>query len=551
MDAIVAEPYGLTDKQKDHDIAYVQGLSNQLLAEMVDALNEFHNTSHGLRYWHILIGYWLQRYVSVAFNRYFTLEQALKNYDVAGTASFDSSAYRLAPADSRAFCYASNDDVWNHVFYSRILNFWGVKTEVDFAPLQGVKGFSLDCNSKAVRKFGVKHIIRKVANFVLPLLSRKRDAFIIESHLPRMEAVKLQLSLGQCPQVWRRPAREYVAFDQERRGSFSIATGNHTGFEKFVRSLLGEVVPICYLEGYDQLVRQVESLPWPTDPRFIFTSNSYAGDEVFKAWTASKVEEGVPYIIGQHGNFQAYRGHLGWPEVVSGDIFLTWGWSNDNPRNVPAFVFKTAGKKQLKHSPDGGLLLIEVHPPHLVTTWDSLFEFGLYQEEQFRFVEALPETIGEGLTVRFHAEYKNHTWSDEQRWKDRSPRTQIETGSAPIRQLIEKSRLVVHSYDSTGIIDTLFWNIPTVCFWHGGLGHLLPSAKPYYELLRNADILHDTPEQAAEMVTAHWEDLGKWWNSSKVQDARKIFCHEYARAEKKPIQTLKHLLTSNKIIVNN
>jgi putative transferase (TIGR04331 family) len=105
--------------------------------------------------------------------------------------------------------------------------------------------------------------------------------------------------------------------------------------------------------------------------------------------------------------------------------------------------------------------------------------------------------------------------------------------------------LVVHSYDSTGILETLALNIPTICFWQGGLDHLLDEAKPYYELLRGANILADTPEQAAGVVSLHWGDIRGWWDSQKVQDARKAFCMQYARTENYPIRTLKRLLVTH------
>ena len=103
--------------------------------------------------------------------------------------------------------------------------------------------------------------------------------------------------------------------------------------------------------------------------------------------------------------------------------------------------------------------------------------------------------------------------------------------------------LTIYSYDSTGILESLALNIPIMCFWHKGMDDFLPSAKPYYKLLRNAGILHDSPEQAAAMVTRHCRNVGEWWESPKVQTAREQFCAQYARIEKKPVRTLKHLLT--------
>ncbi|MBT7545091.1 MAG: transferase, partial [Kordiimonadaceae bacterium] len=73
--------------------------------------------------------------------------------------------------------------------------------------------------------------------------------------------------------------------------------------------------------------------------------------------------------------------------------------------------------------------------------------------------------------------------------------------------------------------------------------HLLPSAMPYYEMLREAEIIVDSPEQAAKHVELHWDDIEKWWGSDEVQNARKLFCQHYARTEKHPVRTLKYLLT--------
>jgi putative transferase (TIGR04331 family) len=272
MDAVVADPYGLQDGQKESDLSYVQELSGQLMTEVAEALNTFHHTHHSLRYWNIVLGHWLQRYVSVTFNRYFTLKQALNDYEVAGTTIFDFAGYRLTTDDSISFIWASNNDIWNHVLYAKIINFSGnVKTEVDSVSLKGISSFVQARNNEIARKQSAKSFILNAAKYILPKFSRKRDAFIINSCLPKKEEVKLQLGLGQCPQSWQSPMLEKFVPDPETRQRFSLDAESYTGFERFVRCQLSEIIPSCYLEGYDHLVQQVKTLPWPTEPRFIFT----------------------------------------------------------------------------------------------------------------------------------------------------------------------------------------------------------------------------------------------------------------------------------------
>lgn len=543
MDAVVAEPYGLAQGQGANNIEYAGKLYRQLLEELAVALNTFHQVRHSLRYWEIVLGRWLLRYVTVVFNRYFTLEQALHRYEISAASCISSDAYSLATTDSMSFIWACGDSLWNQAIYSRILT----SQEICTVKIEEAK-------SVAAQRFVMEEMVevsgggqmwpRRAIYRLMSNLYRNKDAFIINSYLPPLEEIKLQLNLGQCPQNWRSPPLQQVAPDREVRQAFGIDVSGCRGFERVVRSCLGEALPSCYLEGYGQLVTQAENLPWPATPRFIFTSNNFDMDEIFKVWAGSKVEEGAPYFIGQHGNnYGTLQGSPTWPELTTPDRFFTWGWADENPVNVPAFVFSIAGRKPEPADPHGGLLLIELHPPVRCDLEDSYFRHGVYQEEQFRFVAALPEHVRRKLTVRLHHIYKKLKWADKQRWADRCPDVCVETGTTRLSDLMAESRLVVHSYDSTGILEGLASNIPTLCFWQGGLEHLLPSAKPYYELLREVGILADSPEHAAGLITARWDNIEEWWTSQKVQDARKAFCGQYARRDGAPARTLRRLLS--------
>ncbi len=550
MDAIVAAPYGLCEGQKAKDSAYVIDVSEALLAELKDVLNDYHKTDHSLRYWRIVLGHWLHRYTSVIFNRWFTLQQALHNYEISGTTVLDSASYSLATPDSISFIWACNDNVWNHVLHSKILRrFASINLETDANVLGNMPGFR-EPNESTYRGRQFKRLFRKTIASILQMLSRNKNAFIINSYLPIKEEIKLQMSLGQAPQLWRSPELVISEPDLSLRERLALNISGYQGFDQFVRALLLEILPTCYLEGYPALQHHVGRLPWPKTPKFIFTSGNFDTDEVFKAWTALKVENGVPYYIGQHGanygtanradTYAANEAQV----IETSDKFLTWGWTDGNSKHTPVFVFNTAGRKPLQQNADGGLLLIEVCLLHSIQTFDQYPKFKIYQEQQFRFVQILPERIHRELIVRLHAEYKKQPWCEEQRWYDHSPATRLENGSQNIRDLISKSRLVVHSYDGTGMLETLTQNIPTLCFWYDGLSHLRESAKPYYEKLRQVGIIHDSAELAARKVAEVWDAVPTWWNSDAVQSVRGLFCDRYARISSRPIKQLKKILLS-------
>ena len=548
LDAVVAEPYGLDAASKRRDVAYVQALADQLLIELTAEMNAFHGVQHGVRYWNILLGHWLQRYVAVVFNRYATLEQAFKKYQISGSTVFVADGYCLAAPDSDGFVRGCTDPVWNHVLFANILHFMGhCELEIDSEALRGVQGLASAVGKPAITpERGLRHKAVDAATGMLRMFYRNSDAVISGSTLPLPVEAKLQLRLGQVPQLWPSPTLSRVEFDLERRKQFVINTSEAGGLKKFLRAQLPDVIPACYMEGYAQLVRDAEALPWPANPKFIFTSVRFGADELFKAWAAAKVEQlGTPYYVGQHGNnygTHIYAGNAKWPERVTSDRFFSWGWSEEGTNAAPAIIFREAGREPERYDPVGGLLLIEKCNPPTTWPWDRYAEFGRYQEEQFCFVEALPAHVRLALTVRLHYEHSGYRWFEDQRWRDRCPDARLEKGTARLRDMIAQSRLVVHSYDSTGFLETLRANVPSICFTQDTF-ELASSAQIDYQMLREAGLLIESPQQAARAIEQHWDNVGIWWSSAMVQNARLTFCNRYARMTNDPITTIKNLLT--------
>ena len=547
MDAVVAAPYGLVQSQKEKDFALARLIEMQLLSVLRDELNIFHGINHSRRSWQIILGHWLRRYVDVVFNRYQTLQQCIENYRISGVSRLIGNNYRLATRDSLSFILACNDPVWNSVLYARILGFLPnsglIVTDV---PIEA--GLCFETPKSFGRKSWGKRFARIVSWQVEALtdfFARDNDAFITNSYLPPVQEAKLQVSLGQVPKRWRFPEVRKFEPDVELRKSLSLRIEKRAAgeFECCVAGLLFEVLPSCYLEGFHAMCRQADSLPWPVRPSVIFTSNDFDTNEIFKCWVASKTESGVPYYVGQHGNnYGTFRYENPTVEESTADKFLTWGWTDGLPQHTAAFIFKTAGRRPRPHNPKGGLLLIEVAVDHQRTTWDGYAEFEEYFKEQQAFVESLDPSLRGKLTIRLSQEFEIHDRAEDLRWQAFDRHLKIDKGVRRISGLIRDCRLVVYSYDSTGLLESLSQDVPTMAFWRSGLDHVRDSANPYYQLLIDAGIIHLTPQSAARQINKTWEDVAGWWESRDVQSARQIFCDRYARISKNPIGDLKAIL---------
>lgn len=540
LDYRVAPPYGLAPRQKYRDLAHTEAMTRELIPEVAAALNECHHTSHSPRYWQIVLGHWLRRYVDVVFNRYATLQAMTEAERPAATVVVGrASSQSLAVGDSMSFIMATNDDRWNHDLYGRLLEIVAPPFDIERVTAPPREPSRILRRAPSVGRRAAQWCVSQ-----LSLLARDTDAVIFRSYFPRRTELALQASLAQCPQLWSTPAPPSAGVSHEMRDRFRLAADGKSGLSEIVRRLLPDLLPTCFLEGYRELVDRARGLPWPSRPRFVFTSNSFDTDEVFKAWCAEKVDRGHAYFAGQHGanygtNF--YAGNDQWPDRAATDAFFTWGWSDPGGNTVAAFNFRSVPNAGLPHNPSGGLLLIEECGNHRITPWDGDYEFARYLDEQYRFVEALPVEIQSCLTVRLHQEFRFHRWSEPARWAERLPSIAVDPGLEPMRAAIGRSRLVVYSYESTGVLENLANNVPTLCFWWNGLDHILPSARPYYDRLVEAGVIVTSATDAVATITRRWPRVREWWHSATVQAAVSAYCERFARREPHPVKTMRRL----------
>ncbi|EMO53589.1 LIC12162 family transferase [Leptospira noguchii] len=546
MDYEVFDPYGLGQKNKDKDCDYTSVMEDELLSLLREKLNQIHSVEYTVLDWKIILGTWLRRYIRVVINRYSTLKNCIDSGKVDGVKVLFNDSFILAAKDSLSFVWACNDKLWNNVFYSKLF---------DYIPNHSIQtepvAFEIEENGKTINEdsFSFKKYLRKKAYFLFDKLTnffvRNRDGFVITSYLPIKLELLLQLRLFQAPKIWRSP--EYLGqgvYDPLLRTNLkSEISKNKKDMESVIYDFLFDMLPICFLEGFKSVQSEIKNLPWPKRPKFIFTSNNFDFDELFKIWSVEKLRAGSKYYIGQHGNnYGTYRfNHPSIEESIS-DRFITWGWKDGLSQHTPAFLLKNGSRKPIRSNPNGKLLLIELPLFQTVETWDVYAEYSQYHDEQLAFVSGLGSDVKRELIIRLHKEYKYHEWCDEKRWKDFDPNLTLDYGLAPITSLISNSRLIVHSYDSTGMLETLSQNIPTIAFWANGLEHLRESAIPYYQRLVEVGIVHLSPKTAAEHINQIWNDVSTWWYSKNVQETRLSFCDRYAKEVQSPISTLREIL---------
>lgn len=539
-------PYHWDNSEKYHsDYHYLDSCYEEVLRTIVPILNKHHKTNHGVRYWRILIGPWLYLFIHVLYDRWSMIERIPKKNNIKAILVLDPED-ELIPRDLRGM--NPDDTRWNQFLYAcAIKEMSGIKwKEILGEKKDIIQGhIVLKDHNSLILSF------KKLVRFILNKLTFKDEYFLISTYLPRKIESYLLLSLRQIPKFWISPSipQIFPNLDIRRTLVTQLKDSDNDKFKVFLSKMLFRQIPTIYLEGYSILMKKIEELPWPTKPKGIFTSNAYQFDEVFQAWTAKHAEAGTPLIIGQHGGF------YGTGRVIAGedhqvkiaDRFLTWGWSDKRPSVYPFYSLINMGKKKMQCDPNGDLLLVTV-PIRTMSFKCSSWAVGPNQSQHFvndqlNFVQAIDKNIQKKLVVRIHKELdKKMNSAFIPKWKNKFPDVRIDFSQKPIKNIIQKSRLFIYTYNSTGFIEALSNNIPTVIFWNPDYWQLRDNAKPFFKILEDAKIFFTNPISAAHHVNEIWTDINKWWLLDTVQTARTSFCEQYFRTTNIPIKEIRKAL---------
>jgi putative transferase (TIGR04331 family) len=541
-------PYHWDSREKYlSDYRYLTDLYERILSELVICLNAIHSTDHSIRYWRILIGPWLGYFLQVAYDRWEMLQRAVQMYEISGSCIIKEDILQVIPYDMSSFNTLLSGDRWNQALYSYFIEYWtDIPIKVACHPEERLR-FIPGQNSHIRSKPGFFNNFGEFIKKILLWGMKSNDAFFYNDNLSLQKSFQLQYSLGQVPQLWTKI--NPLDINEELCKRQWILPGNSiNNFEKAVRSLIPLQVPSLYLEGYKQLSLQVSSLPWPQNPRFIFTCNSQYADDVFKAWMAEKVEIGASLVISQHGGhygsglFSFQEDH----EISICDKFISWGWISDiSPNIVPLVAGKLIRKGEGTWNPQGDALLVTFTPPRYSYFMFSSVVAGQwldYFNELGCFIDYLPEEIKERVLIRQYQQ--DYGWNQKERWHEKSPDIRLDDGVGSIEKLIEKCRIYISTYNATTFLETLSSNIPTIIFWNPDRWELRDSAIPYFDLLKEVGIFHKSPKSAAIQVERAWGDVASWWYHSDVQYARRIFCNQFAKVPENPIEVLKQFINN-------
>lgn len=510
-------PYHWDDRAKMHrDAAMLSERYEILLPKLAALLNATHGTQHGSDYWRLVAGPWLRLMMAVQWDRSEGIQRAI----AAGATRariFDNAALPAFSFDATISLAASNDQ-WNHALGAAIIARAGGLV-VESA------GTAEPWPLPQARPTGLKDHLRAALRQVARL--RPRSVFICNMYAKPRVLLGLELALGQIPAIAGAPMPREFAADPERRKAFQLDCGDDL-FGRVLSDILPSAFPATLLEGYAALRSQGRAI-FPRTAKAIVTANAQH-NELFCIWAAEQRESGVPLAVVQHG------GHYGTDlieqqeehERAAADAFISWGWMHASDKVVALPALKLQGLPIAGGAEDGDFYCV-FDSGHRYPNRIYCVPFGGQRVTdnalQLDMLAALPAPARQKLRVRCHPNDDGFGF----RARIAAAGFSDAFDTAPSMALgLQSARLCLVGCPSTSLLEAMASGVPTLALYDARFAEERPEAKPYFDALRAAGILHHSAESVAAQIAKVWADPKAWWSQPDVAKAHTDFVRRFA-----------------------
>ena len=531
---IASSPWSLIDKRKDAAV-YRYALYKEVITLLSERLNIIHDVTYPEKYWSILVGPWLMRFISILYDRYKRIENVVKLYPEFYTYVLPKNKCMTTSYSFDDFLSSRNGkargDYYNLILYSLLV--------YELCPDKAIEkdiNYKLEINTtKWSLKRKLLHVIQKPMGFSF-------NASIIFSemyhHLPINDLVKLKMSLGFKNVHVMNPSELEPQNGTTLKKNYShrlrdalkmnLATDE---FRVFLSKILPEALPMCYLEMYRYHKRKVKNF---SSLKALVSVGGWNYNEMFKLFAAESLLRGAKLIEVQHGG--GYGMWYNFPDeklALEKDYLYSWGWdfpvNNKRIKTMPS-PYMSSLKDTYSGIIDKMLFIgSRAERYEFRTSMISSDDISKYFNDKKVFFRKLSTALSCRIMYRLSPEVG---WNEQKVIKSMCPGVEFVTRTKALVGWMKKAKIVVIDHPHTSFLEALTINVPSVFYWDHEVYLMRPEAEPYFQVLRDAGILYKNPVNAAENVNKIFDNPGEWWMSNKVQDAREEFCDRFAYARK-------------------
>ncbi len=523
-------------------------LYDHFLDELTIFLNNYHNKNFSKRYWSILIGQWLYKFISTISFKWNLINSLKKKKYIFLKKEIITKD--IIPLGIEDYSKISQSHYWNHYINTKII-------EHSFSNKFKIKktGRLIKNNEKKIiyqklrnknLKDKISLLIQKIFNF----FPQNKNVLIFSTYMSNLQELELNLLINKSL-LYYKMLRPYLLFEKKNLFEFDRRNTKKLkslkiGFESFLSKEILSNIPSAYLENYKVIETITNSIPFPKAPKKIFTTLGINRSTLMNQYIAKNIEDGSSLILAQHGGiyFQEEQHFSTIFEKKISDKFLSWG--NTKEKNViPIGVIKNLRNNTKRTNK----IILEIRKRNSYTgeiKIDSGFlEAKRYLDNMCVFFSLLKgKEISENLYIKLHSSVKSF-WQDKNQFLHHNPKLKFLDKNKDMIKEINSAKLIIHTYLGTGHLESLAINKPTLILMVNDLSLLNKKSIIYIKKLIKFGIVHRTPESLLKTLERLDDNkLENWWNNKERQNLLKKYRNDFCFFNNKKIKDLKKIINN-------
>lgn len=522
---------------------YCQNLYEELLKNLGEFMNQVHGVKFSPRYWRILLGPWIFYLINVNYDRYVCLQEASRLFPNFATWLLDEEEYQT-PSDTLTLVLKSTTDLYNLQLYSQILRGLGHKFSSKKIGEPASEPGPQPKDMQAGVRNSWKERFQRAGKQVYESCFGVGKVWFHYTALNSRQQVQLALTpgfRGRFLHPGDLPVWDGFKEDKGKsRQALAHCSPAGDSFRKILLENLPSHFPELFLEGFGPWRRQLLRIWEKTAlPKILVNAAGLWFDEAAKLLAAEVTENGGKIFSLQHGGGYGISRVI-WPEKHEREIsdrFACWGWAGQEQDvkliNLPGP--KLASRtRQPGQSPRLKTILITGNTvPRYFYRFQS-YPVGSQMEKYIQDLLIFLAELGENQQAALYRGYpEDYGWQITQRVRDGFPDLALDDHTQTFSRRLRGARLVVLDYPDTTLLEVMAANVPLVLFFNTRVWEQRQEAVGYFDSLRRAGIMHDTPGEAARRVRQVYDRVDEWWFSHEVQITCAEFTRHFARASRK------------------
>jgi putative transferase (TIGR04331 family) len=487
-------------------------------------LNKLHGLNYNKRVWSILLGHWLDRFVSMVLNRYYLIDDIIKNDTIHEIALLNIDYEKInVEKISNDTVFLANKNELNSRIYYHIIKFFHPSYINKIIYFNEDKIPNVQFEPENSFRSIIIYFFKKIFNF---FISSRNKYFIYKSFLSKSDSFKLNIKFLQIPFL---ESFKKITIQSETkndfRKSFSCIYDKEIKIENFFITNIFLFLPKVFLEDFKFYNNAHKKFFFPKNPKVILTSNGFDVDEVFKFYLAKNVSLGTKYLVAQHGaQYGVNQFYLNRNEEETSDRFFTWGWSLNKIHYQGVCLLP---KLKVRTLESNGILIVQKCIDNRINLHDEYYNYELYFQNQLNLIKSLNKKIRNNLVVRLMSGFRNEEGYESKRLLNFNCKINIDFGHKPFSKVFDNYNLLVFTYDSTAFYEAIISNRPCLLVLLDPY-YITSKSKPFFDQLNKIGIVHYDFNSASVFINSNYNTIFDWWNLYSVQKSILEFTKQFS-----------------------